>query len=63
MYVCRLLLLRLVSSEESRVLDSLQAFCSRLSSLCRAKVSEGGSIRNVRTWKLRVNKSEKEDCP
>ncbi|CAI8048078.1 hypothetical protein GBAR_LOCUS26557 [Geodia barretti] len=33
-----LLLLRLVSSEESRVLDSLLAFCSQVSSLCRAKV-------------------------
>jgi hypothetical protein len=32
-----LLLLRLVSSEESRVLDSLLAFCSQVSSLCRAK--------------------------
>ena len=35
----RLLLLRLASSEESRVLDSLQTFCGRATSLCRSKVS------------------------
>lgn len=38
-HISRLLLLRLASSEEFRVLDSLQAFCTRISSLCMAKVS------------------------